>query len=347
MTIVPGEEVAQRIAASGASIYDEFDRSSENYYENQLLEDRLTTKLIGQQWPGAIRTRSKLSKEAVADALGYPVPKSFKKVQPRFTAQNLDVYVQQNENLQIWNEDVDPERRYVLVRTDQTSTVIAVRVVTGEAVALWDKTGTLTSKFQAARHEEESGSKLVSAADTPQFRNLLIPDPTRVSVQGLRPEAPPEPGKVLPIQDVHERLLTLVGRTFRDPGITNERGRGEILQKLVTEVLEIGEYGDKGQFPDILNQGLEVKLQLARTIDLGIVSPDSQLPAEDVSTELRHCDMRYAIFFGSRNADEVTLEAVVTSTGEDFFQEFRKFQGKVSNKKRQLKLPSGLFEPKG
>ncbi|GAA3629428.1 type II restriction endonuclease [Lentzea roselyniae] len=348
MTEMAGDQIARRIAASGASIYDLFNRDSDEYYDNQTLEERLESALVGQQGDAPIRTRSKLGKAAVTVALGYPVPRSFRKTQPRFPSQNLDLFLQQSNNLQIWNEEVDPERRYALVRLDTTNTVTAVRVVTGEAVALWDKTGTLTSKFQAARLDSRTGSKLVSALDTELFREVLLPGATaEVDITGLSPASPPRRGKVLPISEVHSRLLPLEGVTFDDPGLTNERGRGVVLQKLVTETLGVGPYGDKGQFPDILNQALEVKLQLSPTIDLGLVSPDSDHPAEDVGGGLRHRDVRYAVFFGARSGSVVTLDAVVTTTGADFFTEFRRFEGLVSNRKLQIPPPSGLFETKG
>ncbi|MEU0882029.1 hypothetical protein ABZ345_25730 [Lentzea sp. NPDC005914] len=348
MTEMAGERIARRIAASGASIYDAFDRESDLYYDNQTLEDRLEDALIGLQWNLPNKSRSKRGKQAVAETLGYPVPRSFRRTQPCFPNQNLDLFLQQNRNLQIWNQPVDPERRYAIVQLDPANVVTAVRVVTGEAVALWDKTGTLTSKFQAERFEGRAGSKLVSDLDTPPFREALLPDETtKIDISGLSPASQPRRGAVLSISEVHSRLLALVGVTFDDPGITNERGRGVVLQKLVTEVLGVGPYGDKGQFPDILNQALEVKLQLSRTIDLGLVTPDSDHLAEDVGSGLRHCDVRYAVFFGSRNGSVVTINAVVTTTGADFFTEFRRFGGLIKNYKLQIPLPSGLFEPKG
>ncbi len=47
------------------------------------------------------RTRSKAVKKKVCQALGYPVPKSFQKTQPRFLGQMFDTYVQKSNNLQV------------------------------------------------------------------------------------------------------------------------------------------------------------------------------------------------------------------------------------------------------
>lgn len=348
MTELPGEVTAGRIVDSGASIYDRVDRMSDLYYEAPILEARLAARLVGCRWDVPIRTRSKLGKAALAEALGYPVPTSFRKTRPRFPHQDLDLFLQQSDNLQIWNEEVDPLRRYALVRLDTTNTVTAVRVVTGESVALWDRTGTLTSKFQAARLEGHAGSRLVSRADTEYFRNLLAPEiPSSELLATLSPAERPRLGSTLPIDEVHDRLLTLVGESFEDPGLTNERGRGVVLQKLATTALGLGRYGDKGQFPDILNQALEVKLQMSPTIDLGLVSPDSEDEAGELGDSIRHCDVRYAVFYGTRVGSAVTIHSVVTTTGADFFSEFRRFEGLVSNRKLQIPLPSGLFNSEG
>jgi hypothetical protein len=344
----PGQATADRIAGAGASIYDPPDLDSDLFYPVPTLEARLRNTLLGLQWDVPLRTRSKLGKMAVAEALGYTAPTNFRKTQPRFPHQNLDLFLQQSNNLQIWNEEVDPERRYALVRLDATNTVTGVRVVTGEAVALWDRTGTLTSKYQAARLEGRTGSKLVSHVDTIAFRNLLAPEvPSPASLSRLSPTERPQLGMVLPIDEVHHRLLALVGKSFVDPGLTNERARGVILQKLATEALGLGEYGDHGQFPDILNQALEIKLQTSPTIDLGLVSPDSDHFAAEIGEHVRHRDVRYSVFFGARTGTTVTVTAVVSATGADFFTEFRRFEGLVSNRKLQIPLPSGLFQSEG
>lgn len=348
MTDCPGDGIAHRIGESGASIYDQCDPNSDLFYPIPILERRLRLALARLRWDAPLRTRAKLGKGAVARALGYPVPDSFRKTQPRFPHQNLDLFLQQSDNLQIWNEDVDPERRYAIVRLNSSNVVTAVRVVTGESVALWDRTGTLTSKFQAARLEGRQGSRLVSEFDTAGFRVLLAPAvPHEDALRLLSPVDTPQVGSVLPISEVHQRLSSIVGTTFIDPGLTNERGRGGELQKLASSALGLGRYGDHGQFPDILSQALEIKLQTSPTIDLGLISPDSSHFAAEIGEDVRHSDVRYSIFFGRRNANLITIEALVTTTGADFFSEFRRFEGLVSNRKLQIPLPGGLFDAEG
>ena len=328
------------------SIYDDLDTRPDLVYDIADVEVLLSEALVGARWDLPIRTRSKVAKEAVADALGYPVPSSFQKTQPRFPGQNLDISVQMADNLQIWNEEVDPDRRYALIRVLNDGTVTRVRVVTGEVIALWDRTGTLTSKYQAKRIDPSPGSKLVSPRDTENFMRTFAPSTVPAFMRAATsPTSRPIPGSVLAIRHLHDHLLGLVGQEFVDPGVTQDRSRGIVVQQLACLALGLGEYGDVGQFPDILCQALEVKLQLSPTIDLGLVLPESTAPAQELGPDLRHADARYSVIYGSRVSDDrIRIDAVVTTTGQDFFTEFHRFEGKVQNKKLQIPLPRDLFE---
>jgi hypothetical protein len=111
--VAAAAEVASRVRNSGLAIYDSLADRPSLYYDAPLLQTRLRSELIGRVFSGPIRTRSLDAKRAVAEALGYPAPASFKKVRPRFPGPNCDVAVQKADNFQIWNEEVDPLRRYV------------------------------------------------------------------------------------------------------------------------------------------------------------------------------------------------------------------------------------------
>ena len=343
----PGDETADAIRESGATIYDDLASRPDLFYGIEILEKRLHKGLKGQVLDGPLRTRGKKAKEAVATLLGYPVPSSFKRIQPRFPGQNLDVYVQKSNNLQIWNEEADATRRYALIRVDASGIVTGVRVLTGSAIAEYDRTGTLTSKFQAKRKAGSTGSKLVTAVDTARLRNTLQPNGSLTSqeLKAISPIARPTPGSLLPIAVVYERLNSLVGKKVPDPGQLQDRNRGAELHRLVCSTLGLGNYADVGQFPDLLSQALEVKLQMSRTIDLGLVTPNSTEPAEELGDDLRHCDVRYAVVYGEpAGPTEVLVTGVVMSTGESFFEEFQLFGGLVQNKKLQIPLPASLFD---
>ena len=86
-------------------------------------------------------------------------------------------------------------------------------------------------------------------------------------------------------------------------------------------------------------------MQTSPTIDLGLVLPTDTGPAYALGARVRHCDARYLIAYGVLNDEgATTITDIVVTTGSDFFSEFQQFGGLVQNKKRQIKLPQGLFE---
>jgi len=96
----------------------------------------------------------------------------------------------------------------------------------------------------------------------------------------------------------------------------------------------------------VRQQLLEVKLQISPTIDLGLVCPDSTevLDVPQIQGyQMRHCDVRYALFFAKTDGKSVTLTHFYLTTGEQFFSHFSQFQGKVLNKKLQIPLPVDFF----
>ena len=150
----------------------------------------------------------------------------------------------------------------------------------------------------------------------------------------------------MPIKTIYEKLCGLVGEIFTYEGADQERNRGNILHRLICQKLGYKDFRDDGQFPDIRNQLLEVKLQTSPTIDLGLVRPDSQefldIP-KLVDRNIRHCDVRYALFCGKTDGKKVELTHFFLTTGEAFFSRFAQFKGKVLNKKLQIPLPSDFF----
>ena len=146
---------------------------------------------------------------------------------------------------------------------------------------------------------------------------------------------------------IYEKLKSIVGSIFIDPGADQERNRGAELHKLVCKVLGFSTYKDDGKFPDIRNQLLEVKLQTSPTIDLGLVSPESKAPLDmekvnDIS--VRHCDVRYAIFYGKIENGRVIITNLIVTSGANFYGRLPKFEGKGLNKKIQIRLPKNYFE---
>jgi len=325
-----GKNIAKAISASGLTIYDSLQDHPDLCIPNDTLEAVLNRGLKGLILDQPLRTRSKVLKSKVCSVLGYPVPNSFKRVQPRFPGQNFDTYVQKSNNLQIWNEEVSASRRYVIIRLNEKDVVTKIRVVTGDVIAAYDTTGTLTHKYQAKAKTPPTQSHLVSATDTQNVTDKLIT------------ALPPAWPNFLVVKQLSKELLKLVGTTIPNPGITQERNRGSSLHEAVCKTLGNLVWQDNGQFPDLKEHLLEIKLQTAPTIDLGLVCPDSTEPIDDLPM-FRHCDVRYAVFYGTLVPRGVQLNHLVLCTGADFFDRFQLFGGLVTNKKYQIPLPSDFF----
>ncbi len=192
--------------------------------------------------------------------------------------------MQKADNLQIWNEEITASRRYVLVRVDGRSMVTRVRVVTGRMLEDLDPTGTLTHKYQAKAREPVLQSALVNSKDT---SNVL---------QWNKSAKNGRSAKLLPIAEIFARLRRLLGTVITDPGRDQERNRGWALHQAVSRQLGLSTSTDDGQFPDIREQLLEVKMQMASIIDLGLICPDSTEPLGDLP-QFHHCDVRYGVYF--------------------------------------------------
>jgi hypothetical protein len=257
----------------------------------------------------------------------------------------FDTYRQKSNNLQVWNEELSATRRYVLLRVSDGDVVTRVRVVTGEALALLDTTGTLTSKYQARCITGKNSTELITPSDTTLLVSFVRPNVDLRQV--ATPVKHPQAGELLAIKTVFDRLAGLVGKKFADAGFDQERNRGAALHGLVCATLGYASYQDDGQFPDVRHQLLEVKLQTSPTIDLGLVRPNST-EALDVpmieGKQIRHSDVRYAVFYARVGNGQVELTHVFLTTGEGFFNCFTQFQGKVLNAKLQIPLPSDFFD---
>jgi hypothetical protein len=336
----------ENIRRSGRTIYDPINRGDEALWvPTPTLERLLGHGLKGFSVRGLpLRTRSKVVKERVCIALGYPTPASFRKTQPRFPGQDFDTYIQKSNNLQIWNEELSPTRRYALIQVGDDDTIERVKVVTGDTLAFLDTTGTLTQKYQASA-SFKGGSELCTAMDTENLGHLVSPTKPG-EILDASPVDAPRAGGILPIAEVFHRVSTLVGTRVPVVGKDQERSRGAFLHQRICQTLGFSEYREDGQFPDIRNQLVEVKLQTSPTIDLGLVRPDSEAEL-DLPTiggiSIRHRDVRYVVFGGMPSGHEIVLNSVVVSTGERFLQRFPIFGGRVLNKKLQIPLPENFF----
>lgn len=337
----------ENIKKSRLSIYDKIDLNNEELYiENITLERLLCNELINFSLNGLpLRTRSKVVKEKVCEALGYPIPKSFKKVQPRFPGQNFDIYIQKSLNVQIWNETIDLSRRYVFIKVNENDIITSIKVINGNELSKYDTTGTLTTKYQATMKSFNS-NRLFSEKDTDNLKRIINEKVSELpETYTVKPNSMPSTENLLPISEIYNRLLPLVGKKINYLDAIQERNRGAELHKLICQRLGYQSYQDDGTYPDILNQLLEIKLQTSPTIDLGLHSPiDKQKIITINNQDIYSNDIRYAIFEGIViDTKEILLKNLYVVSGEDFIDFFPLFQGKKQNAKLQLLLPSNFF----
>ena len=343
--------IQDNIMNSPLTIYDEIDTGDNNYWlPSEELEYLLNEYLIGKNVSGmALRTRSKNIKTWICEALGYPVPPSFKKTQPKFFGQNFDVYSQKANNLQIWNEEIALSRRYVLIKINSEDFIEIVKVVNGIELETLDTTGRLTQKYQANyRLPHTSPYNLLSNSDTDNFLKMSRQFNAKAAFinPSSYPSAYPSSDTLLPIEIVYEQLKNLVGLEIPTLGHAQERNHGALLHQLVCKFLGYSTYHDDGKFPDVKNQLIEVKLQTSPTVDLGLFLPSdgNNLDIPKINNiNARMCDVRYAIFYGTRTESFIKITNFYLVTGADFFQHFRQFEGKKINRKIQMSIPNSLW----
>ena len=334
------------IKKSKLSIYDLIDKTNVNFWiPTKELEKILNRNLKNHNLGGyPLRTRSKVVKQEICRILGYPIPDSFQKTQPRFPGQDFDTYIQKSNNLQIWNEEVSMERRYVIIKLDEDDFVVKVKVITGKELAKYDTTGTLTQKYQAKINSLDTACNLLSDKDTENLKELI--NDKFISLTNLIPTDNPNKDSLISIKVIFEKLKTLIGKKFVSLRADQERNRGYEIHKIVCDALGYISIKDDGSFPDIKNQLIEVKFQTSPTIDLGLIRPDSnenlRIPKID-DIQIKHSDIRYLIIYGTIDEKFTFIKQINLVTGEEFFKHFPLFGGKILNKKLQLRLPDSLF----
>ena len=327
------------IQNAGIGIYDELPDDC-LYLTNEELQEALSDHLIGFSLAGhPLRTRSKVLKTAICEALRMTPPASFRRCHPRFPNQNFDPYSQKSTNLQIWNEDIVPSRRYAVFRLDDNSVINAVRVISGFDLAQLDTTGTLTQKYQARVCAQWTGVAPISQTD------LLPVADGDIDLSGSSPLAAPQAETLMPIRQIADRLLPIIGWEFDYIGTDQERNRSAALHARVCSLLGYPEYADDGSFPDIKNQLLELKLQTSSTIDLGQHSPsDTTTTGYTINGQrVHHDEVRYAVFSASLVGERARIQGVAIVYGRDFYARFPQTRGQTINRKIQIPLPPDFF----
>jgi hypothetical protein len=338
------QEKVKNIKELNLTIYNDIENENSHlWFSCEELSAILNDSIIGMSFYGlANRTKSKKAKQIVADALGYQIPKSFKRCQPRFKGQFFDTYILKANNLQIWNEELDIKRRYILIRTNEDDIITEIKIVSGADIKYLDTTGKITTKYQASLNPSGKKYELISQKDTTNMNSILASK--SIDLNNNLPTDLPTDQTVMPIKECFNNLKSIIGKKV--PNVNSDRTRGDYLHSLVCKTLGYDTYKDNGRFPDINHQLLEIKLQTSSTIDLGFIYPDSNEPLcfdKIKETKIQCCDVRYAIFAGDVVNGDVIITSLYMTTGKDFFSRFKAFGGNVKNGKLQLTIPKDFF----
>lgn len=309
------------------------------------LQQKLAAGLIGKSYFGLpLRSRSKIAKQDVCIALGYDIPKSFAKTKPKFPCQQFDLYLQKSNNLQIWNDDIDPSRRYAIVSLDENDTVQAVKVIDGDELKRLDSTGALTTKYQARIQKDQTQHTTNDSLDAvyEELEKALSEIPNYSSFDD------PDPITLLAIDSLYGFIREKIrGKRIHTDNFVQERTIADQAAALISDLLGYSDYHDDGQFPDLKNQLLEIKLQMSPTIDLGQHLPNETIPIgltyQGKLIDASVC--RYAVIVAHRvSENEIELDDLYIASGEHFFEIFTLFGGKVQNAKLQIPLPIDFWE---
>lgn len=326
-------------------IFIKINESDENWLNDESLFEIIKEGLSTFS-PGIypVKTRKKLFKNKICEILGYEIPKSFqRKVKPMFPMLNFDLYIQESHNLQIWNEKIDTDRRYVIVKIDNMGNLINLKVIRGIDLSIYDTTGKLTTKLQAKLMIRDIKTILYSEIDTENLSKLIKSN----SLDNSRlPCDEPEQDKILSIKEIFEKLKVITTGEYNFINTQTDRERGDIVHKICSKLLGYLNDKDNGQFPDIRNQLLEIKLQTSPTIDIGLEYPSSIRINRKLSTsfDLKNEDVRYAIIYAEIKDNIVNIKNLVLVNGRNFFEVFPQMQGNVINGKIQLPLPKSFFD---
>lgn len=336
--MLDGLSHAARVRESGLTIYD--DCPSLLRWPTETMEQHLQALLRGLDLALPIRSRALRAKQAVAVALGYPVPATFARVTPRFPAQDLEVIVQKAHNVQLWNAELVAHRRFALIQVDDNDCAVAVKVADGAVLGHLAGSG-VTTKRQAFRPTASRTHSLCIGTDTERFKARFRPIPALCVSSGA---TPPLPGVMADLGSIYNAVRTLVGQHVDVEGFDQERRRGDRAGALVADALSICGRSETGQFPDLPSQAVEVKLSSSSMIDLGTWSPDDRGPLRH--TTLAPADVRYVVLSAQRRRTQrLTIDAVVVVSGERFFDHFT--AGQTIDRKIQISLPRNFFGPEG
>lgn len=193
-------------------IYTKLDENSDNWIDDKDLLEKIKEGFTNfSTGKVAVRTRKKLFKEKICQILGYDIPKTFTKTKPMFPMLNFDLYIQESNNLQIWNEKIDFDRRYIIVNVNDIGEVKKIRILDGKTLSVFDTTGKLTTKLQAILNIKSITTTQYSENDTLNLQTLIKSNSLN---ENCLPCDEPIKNNILPINEIYTKLKIITNGNY-------------------------------------------------------------------------------------------------------------------------------------
>ncbi len=331
--------------------------------------------LVGSAFNDKVANRTKGSnlRKLIASQLEeFPLPRAADeytvvvdkgKGVPKLLRELIDTYIHtgaRSYNLQVWNRIPDSDEPIVIYE-DGTSLAnsdvryIVVRVVDGSIRSI-----VVLSPIYITTHFGPFGRPTIKhqliITSTQRKRILSLPNsslvlPDTISSQPLlsnvdtndqRKQFNRFPGpddKILPVEMIAKLVDPLIGMAI---AVGKPKMRGQLLERTILHMLgySVGESDSlEGQYPDIRNQLLEIKIQDSPTVDLGRYTPEREIVVIP-EFELTTFDIRYLIVL--MNSGTGFVEGVLICPGVRLGDYFSYVIG--VNGKSQRSIPKSFFD---
>lgn len=289
----------------------------------------------------------------------YSIVPPRKKGVPKFLREYIDTYIVTSGstyNLQVWNRNPSSdfvqidflnsddvflanEVRFVFGKINLTNNVIeSIVILTPDYIVKhFGRFGKPTTKQQliippSTRNEIlASEQKYIFYPDDLSISNNL--DYTLSNPRQHLIDLPSQ--KVLPLTYIKEKVYSLIGKRLKN-GST--KTKGQELERMIAILLGYSPTDRLyGEYPDIPNQMLEVKVQDSPTVDLGKYSPQF---SENITTVFNTENIRYIIAL--TNSETNIIEGMYIGPGNKLGEHFTFVSDKSF--KSQRSIPMDFFD---
>lgn len=281
-----------------------------------------------------------------------PAPLNFKPGSQEW-GQSLDSYMERELRCSPWRSVLTDEEGYLLLHLSRSGVVDGLNVLTGRELKACVQE---IKVYACAARFDKGAASLCSAEDTEKMRGFLsLKQGEGRSLGSWIPDAPLSPDTALPLTELYGALRAVVGLRLPAPaGSSHSKG----LQALYLKVCECLDYAEgyaPGLFPNFLSQYLEVMLTTSGDLELEPcavgMSPlcrartDVRLltPRLSQATLDETEDLRYAVYKGHAEGEDLVIDRLCLTTGKDFFRYFELIRGEVVQRVLKVNLPEDSF----